>query len=61
MTNTQVLQVIYPVSIKLTHISIQQQLQEFLCIQLTALDTLGFPSLSLIKQPISVFSFISSS
>lgn len=41
--------------IKLTNISLQQQLQQFLWTQLTSLDRLGFPGFAQLLEPISVF------
>ncbi len=45
----------YPIIIKLSNISLQQQVQEFLFTQLTNIDTLKFPTLTSKETPISLF------
>ncbi|MDJ0508684.1 MAG: arginyl-tRNA synthetase [Crocosphaera sp.] len=55
MSNHQVIQVIYPVRVKLNRLSIQQQLQQFLFTQLRNLETVNLSHFTESNNPISLF------
>ncbi len=55
MIKNRIIQIIYPLTIELVSLSIEQQLQQFLSNQLTQLNKLEFPGFHPLQQPISLF------